>query len=64
MAIAKIEAFLYEQGVRHKEDLPLDLLSIMERLEQDKNLAHKAHWDLLLMETALAGSTIYPFMRN
>ena len=46
MAIAKIEAFLYEQGVRHKEDLPLDLLSIMERLEQDKNLAHKAHWDL------------------
>ena len=46
VAVAKIAAFLHEQGVRHKEDLPLDLLSSINRLENDKNVAHKAHWDL------------------
>lgn len=46
VAIAKIAVYLHEQGVRHKDDLPLDLLPIISRLENDKDVAHKTHWDL------------------
>ena len=47
MAIAKIQAFLGEQECA-QEDLQDDVMHMWERLDQEKQQQHKAHYQIFL----------------
>jgi hypothetical protein len=48
VAIAKIGVFLAEQGVRHKEDLPDDMLHMYAFVDENKQRAHAAHYKIFV----------------